>query len=84
MAVCIFFRLNFLSRDEETPEVLEPLTPRSSNPGQSLAIFQILQYSKYDLQQILKRVLEIELPLICAKDRKIPGDLIKRALKLRA
>lgn len=54
-------RPSFLSGDEEflAPPKAANKSAGHSNPGPSLALFQIPKYIDYDLQQILKTLLEV-------------------------
>lgn len=54
-----------------------------SNPGPSLVPFQVAKYTKDDLQQILKTVLELRIPAY-SKNWRTLEDLSERTVKPRA
>lgn len=75
MAAFSLFRLGFWSEDKKIPEFsASPKTPTElailSNPGPSLATFQIPKYIEDDLQQIVKTILGVQPFIGHGQDRR--------------
>lgn len=85
VAACSFSKVSFQSGENKFSALLGALNKLASlsNPGPSSAPFQILKYTKDDLQQILKTVMEAQISA-CGQDRRISEDSLEWALKLKA
>lgn len=84
MAISDPFRLSSQSKDDEFPTLPRASNKlaASSNPGLTLALFQVPKYIKDDLQQICITVFEAQTPTY-GQDQEISEDPPKRALKTR-
>lgn len=82
VAASISLRSRSPSRDKEALGFSAPNLPTGpSNSNPSLTTSQTSQYSKNNLQQISKTVLEAQLSPICNQDQRIIEDRFQQALK---
>lgn len=84
MIASVFFWPSSLNRDKEAPEFPGSSNPELSDPSLSLALFQILKYSKNDIQRILKTIVKAKPLLACCQDPKTFKDPPKLDLKPKA
>lgn len=75
----ISHKISSPSKDEKTLELFKP-----SNPGLNSAVCKTPQYSKDDLQQILKTVPKAQLSPDWGQDRGISRDFPEQALNTKA